>query len=316
MDWLTIKSADIKDREDYDKEDSLEITMARAFFCWTTKRICSLLNLLQGVARLIFSSSKRPGKTIRLTATHGPRVETILRYSYATTSVNFITWNKAYSIFPIQTLIHRKCHALRLWNDEFGSLLREQVSQGWTNRDVIWPELRTDARHRIRNGHRRVGDQSSLTISLDTKNVQKASTPDSAIEFAQFEIFTEPESPFTQVRLERRGSPGIRVQELKSPALRHGYTFASSSWHKFVIERLQRWVWLELLKLKAGERPEQFENGIPNHSDIYLPSDFQSETWDYADDQIPAWYKEWEQTLAEKTDVFGQNQYIGRRNAY
>ena len=154
-----------------------------------------------------------------------------------------------------------------------------------------------------------------MTISLDTNNVQKALTPDSAIEFAQFEIFTEPESPFAQVRSERRGSPRIRVQELKSPALRHGYTFASSSWHKFVIERLQRWVWLELLKLKAGERPERFENGIPNHSDISLPSDFQSETWDYADDQIPAWYKEWKETLAEKPVMFGQHQFIHHQNA-
>jgi hypothetical protein len=75
-----------------------------------------------------------------------------------------------------------------------------------------------------------------------------------------------------------------------------------------VTERLQRWVWLELLKLKAGERPEQFENGIPDYSDISLPSDFQPpETWDYADDQIPAWYKEWEETLAKETNAFGRN---------
>jgi hypothetical protein len=35
----------IKDREDYDKEDYLEITMVRGCFCWITKRICSLLNM-------------------------------------------------------------------------------------------------------------------------------------------------------------------------------------------------------------------------------------------------------------------------------
>lgn len=211
----------------------------------------------------------------------------------------------------MQTLIHHKSYALRLWDDEFGSFLREQVIQGWTNRDIVWPDLTRDARHRISNGHRRVGDQSSLVILLDTNNVQKASTPDSTIEFAQFEICTEPQavSAFGQVRSARHGSPQIRVEKLTSPALRHGYTFASSSWNKFVIGRLQRWVWLELLKLKSGERPEQFENGIPNHSDISLPSDFQPpETWDYADDQIPAWYKEWEETLAEKTVTFGQNQ--------
>ena len=35
----------IKDREDYDKEDYLEITTVRRCFFWMTKRISSLLNL-------------------------------------------------------------------------------------------------------------------------------------------------------------------------------------------------------------------------------------------------------------------------------
>lgn len=38
-------------------------------------------------------------------------------------------------------------------------MLREQVNQGWTNRDIIWPDLTTDTRHRIRNGCRGVGDE-------------------------------------------------------------------------------------------------------------------------------------------------------------
>ncbi|KAF4636655.1 hypothetical protein G7Y89_g1438 [Cudoniella acicularis] len=128
-----------------------------------------------------------------------------------TTSVNIITWNRAYSMFPAQTVIHHKSYALRLWNDEFGSLLREQVDQGWTNRDIIWPDLTTDARYRIRNGLRRVGDRSSLAVPLDTTDVQQASTPDSAIEFAQFKVFTEPDTPplFGQARSERHGSPQI-----------------------------------------------------------------------------------------------------------
>lgn len=198
-------------------------------------------------------------------------------------------------------------YALRLWNDEFGALLREQVNQGWTNRDIVWPDLTTDARHRIKNGHRRVGDQSSLVISLDTNYVQKASTPDSAIEFAQFEVFAEPESPFFgQGRSERHGSPQIRVEVLASPALRHVYTFASTSWLKFVRERLQRWVMLELLKLKVEERPEQFANGIPYYSNISLPTEFHPpETWDYADDLIPAWYREWEDNPPEELHPFG-----------
>lgn len=250
--------------------------------------------------------------TIRLTVTEGPPVETILRYSYATTSANFITWNKAYSVFPEQTLIHHKSYALRPWTDEFGALLREQVSQGWTNRDIVWPGLNTDSRHRVENGHRRVGDQRSLVISLDTNCVQRTPTPDSAIEFAQFEIFTEPQKSFGQEHPARQ----IRVEVLASPALRHGSTFASSSWFKFVSERLQRWIFLELLKLKPEERPEQFANGVPHHSDISLPSDFQPpKSWDYADDQIPVLYREWEQAREETMDPFGRTQVRRRRRA-
>jgi len=257
------------------------------------------------VAGFLFSGSKRPGKTIRLTATGGPPVETILRCSYATTSVNFITWNKAYSVFPVQTLIHHTFYALRLWNDEFGALLREQVNQGWTNRDIVWPDLTTDARHRIKNGHRRVGDQSSLVISLNTNCVQKASTPDSAIEFAQFEVFAEPDFPV--FGSERYGSPEIRVEVLTSPALRHDYTFASTSWSKFVSERLQRWVILEVLKLKVEERPQQFANGIPYDFNISLPSDFHPPgIWDYADNMVPKWYREWEDKPPEEQISFGR----------
>ena len=172
-------------------------------------------------------------------------------------------------------------------------------------------------RHRISNGRRRVGDQFSLVMSLDINNIQNASTPNSVIEFAQFEIHTEPEpqSQFAQVRWERHSLLQIRVQTLSSRALRHKYTFASNSWHKFVTERLQRWVWLEMLKMKAEERPEEFKDGMPFGLDISIPSDFQSETWDYADDQIPAWYKEWEQTSAEETGISGRNRNGRRRGA-
>jgi hypothetical protein len=120
-------------------------------------------------------------------------------------------------------------------------------------------------------------------------------------------MYTEPDSfaAFGQARSVMHRSPQIRVQELTSPALRHGYTFASTSWQQFIVKRLQRWVQLELLKLKPGERPEQFQNNIPSHSDISLPLDFQPpEIWDYADDQIPAWYKEWEESLVVRSRTY------------
>jgi hypothetical protein len=172
----------------------------------------------------------------------------------------------------------------------------------------MWPDLTTDTKYQISNGIRRVGDRSTLIIPLDTNNVQQALTSDSAIEFSQFEVFTAPEPLFGQRHSERHGSPQLRLQELVSPALRHGYTSGSSSWYDFVMERLQRWVRLELLKLKVEERPEQLRNGIPYYYNISIPSDFQPpKTWDCCDDLIPMWYREWEQMAPEETDPWSQN---------
>jgi hypothetical protein len=179
-------------------------------------------------------------------------------------------------------------------DDSFGSVLNKYKKQGWTTRDIIWPELATDQVRTI-GGNRRVGDSLSLIMPLDTSSVQQASTPDSVLEYAQFKVYAE-ESNVLRARpfgVENH-VPQIHVQLLKSPALRHGHT-ASGPWRTYVIERLQRWAWVEIYKLEQAERPLQFANGIPDHSNVSLPEEFSlPETWDFADDQMPLWYQEWE----------------------
>ncbi|KAF1809576.1 hypothetical protein P152DRAFT_441373 [Eremomyces bilateralis CBS 781.70] len=258
-----------------------------------------------------FNSGKRPGKTLRVTVTDGPPIQTILDSSYTTASINFITWNKAYSIFPIQTVIHHKLYALKPMDEDFGSVLNELSNQGWTTRDIIWPELAADAQSHEISGYRRVGDQSTLVILLHTYNVQKASTPDSVTEYAQFEVSTNSVPPFFEQ--DRLPNTQIQLQRLVSPALRYEYTFGKSSWHDFVSKRLQRWAWVELYKLEPGKRPLQFTDGIPHYFNISFLQDFQTpETWDYADDQIPAWYLEWEQITIDRSDRKGRSRHQGR----
>ncbi|RYO92279.1 hypothetical protein DL762_001728 [Monosporascus cannonballus] len=270
--------------------------------------------------RRIFSSSTRPGMELRVIRTNGPPIQAILTSSYTTASVNFITWNKAYSIFPVQTVIQHRFYPLKPLDDDFGSVLNELGNQGWTTRDVIWPDLAADVQVRKIHRFRRVGDRSSLVIPLSIINVPQASTPDFVIEYAQLEVITElpnvPRAgrhgfqqgpfqqgafnPFQQNQPRRNQFPWIQCHGLSSPALRHEYTLASESWRNYVMERLRRWAWVELHKVEPGKRPEQFINGIPHHSDISLPEEFQvPKTWDYADDQIPEWYREWEQMKAE-----------------
>jgi len=181
-------------------------------------------------------------------------------------------------------------------------------------------------------GLRRVGDRFSLVIPLNTSSVQAPSTPDFSIEYAQFEI-----SKGVSLHNHRGGGLGgvsglggfgrvggfhnlpqttspsnhflkIQAQEVASVAVRHGYTTGSAQWRAYLTERLRRWAWLELYKMKPENRPFQPPNVHPLVSDLQefeLP-----QSWDYADDQIPQWYRDWElvsQEGRESTWVINKN---------
>ncbi|KAH7232516.1 hypothetical protein B0J15DRAFT_505391 [Fusarium solani] len=242
--------------------------------------------------RAIYGSSARPGIKLRITRTSGPPIHAILTSSYTTACVNFLTWNKAYSIFPLQTFINHQFYPLRSLDDDFGSKLNELASQGWTTRDIVWPDFEDANTHRLA-GLRRIGDSSSLVILLDTDSVHAPSTPDSVIEYAQFEVSDKG----LRFGSRRDGTfLKIRAQEMVSPAVRHAYTTAATQWRGYVEERLGRWAWLELFKLEPGNRPFQSSSAFPLISSISIPQEFEMpQSWDYADDQIPKWYREWEQ---------------------
>ncbi|KAL8290982.1 hypothetical protein RB601_003668 [Gaeumannomyces tritici] len=137
--------------------------------------------------RQIYCCSTRPNTKLRITRTDRSPLRTILTSSSTTACVNFITWNKAYSIFPRQTLINHQFYPLRFDDrfDYFGSTLKELSNQGWTARDIIWPDF--PGAPKI-DGLRRVGDNSTLVIRLDTNSVQPPSTPDFTIEYSQFRV--------------------------------------------------------------------------------------------------------------------------------
>jgi hypothetical protein len=181
----------------------------------------------------------------------------------------------------------------------------------------MWPDF-AGAETRKVAGLRRVGDNSTLVIPLDTNSVLMPSTPDFVIEYAQFGVFKKEyfrnglqhglngagrgmlgQTQFQQFAVEDAPSSfpflEIRVQELASPAVRYAYTTASKEWRKYAERRLQRWAWVELYKLEPAKRPFQSPNDFPLASSISIPQAFEV-SWDYADDQIPEWYREWEET--------------------
>lgn len=216
-------------------------------------------------------------------------------------------------------------------DDNFGSVLHELGDQCWTTRDMVWPDLTEDAQVQKIQGFRRVGCRSSLVVPLSSIALPQAPMPDFVIEYGQFEVATKPQNapgaiqngfaqqgparwparqqpnPFQQNQPlqgqpPQDQSPRIRLYGLTSPTLRYEYAVASNPWKEYVMQRLRRWTWVELHKLEPRTRPEQFVGGIPHPSHASLLEVFQvPDTWDYADDQMPKWYQEWEQAKVESS---------------
>lgn len=63
-------------------------------------------------------------------------------------------------------------------DDNFGSVLHELGDQGWTTRDMVWPDLTEDAQVQKIQGFRRVGGRSSLVTPLSSVALPQTPMPD------------------------------------------------------------------------------------------------------------------------------------------
>lgn len=223
-----------------------------------------------------------------------------------------MTWDNIYAIFPLDTMVNHRLYPLRPLDDQFGTCLAELALQGWTSRDVVWLDLIDLKVQHI--GTRRVGDRYTLTMPLHPILEGTGQTPDYVIEHAEFVVLDQRSlhwqntphwqrmPPFQQPPQQRTarfggGGLSVKVQELASPALRYQYTVghgANPNWHDFVKERLKRWSVVELLKIPSSRRPQSLET-FESSLHTSLSRDQLPATWDYADDQMPVMYKQWEE---------------------
>lgn len=186
--------------------------------------------------------------------------------------------------------MEHRFYPMKLPDNGFGLELRDIQDLQWTARDIIWPDLEERNTDRP-DGLRRLGDSKSLAVPLNTDGLLASYAPDSVIEYCQFEVSSMKESHGRHLT--------IHTTVLSSDALRFSYIYASKAWHSFVWPRLLRWHWLQYLRadlpLKSSleEANDALVSRVPNCSMARL-----SDMWDYADDQLPKWFYEWE--LIEK----------------
>ncbi|KAL8683009.1 MAG: hypothetical protein Q9186_001004 [Xanthomendoza sp. 1 TL-2023] len=221
---------------------------------------------------------------IHVIATWLSPVHALLQASCTTVAVNFLTWNAAYSVFPLTTFLQYRGYMLRPLNQHFASLVKKHTRRGWKIQPTMWPE---DERfnHSIQET-RRVGDRYTWKIPFDTRYVKWSSTPECVLEHACFGIHV--------THGDRHQFHPVHTRVFNSPALRYTYTCHPWSWCEFLDERVDDLTKFELLTLKPGDRPTNYEELLTMSPGDPYATFTTPDTWTHWDDEVPRWYKAWE----------------------
>ena len=253
----------------------------------------------------IFTRDTDGKVAIRLHSASQP-VQNIVIGTYFTAEVNIISWNKAYSVFPLPTFILKTCYLLQSWDERTANSAQVLSRRGLNVQGVMWPE---DNRrnHPIRR-RRRIGDRFTWTIPFDTREVRTSKTPDYVLEYACFEVYGLA-TDFVDIEYHDDENGGVRnytvwMEMLDSKVLKYRYTYGDDDMRDFFMARLHASTIIELHKLNAAERPTRYREILHNTRDIDLDlRDFnRPASWTYRDDDIPKWYKAFEKHNPELVD--------------
>ncbi|EEU43387.1 uncharacterized protein NECHADRAFT_27878, partial [Fusarium vanettenii 77-13-4] len=240
----------------------------------------------------ILERKNAPGLYIVIKATIGPPIINLINEASTTASLNMISWNKAYSLLPIPTIVRHKFYPLTPFNSALGQTLRRHAKLGWTTRDMLWPDQ--TKKFMTGNECRRIGGTRSLVINL--RDVPPGDyTPDHVLDRSVFSVVWE--SSGDSRRVSASIQPGVEFTALRDVYANGRRGQGCKAWEKFLRGKLERWIFVEIAKMSQQQRPPGFYFMAPSNYRVSIPSGYQvPDTWDYADDQIIPWFQEWDST--------------------
>jgi hypothetical protein len=224
---------------------------------------------------------------IQVISTENLPVQAVLRGFYTSAIVNFLTWNKAYSLFPLPTFVYHKTYLFKGLDEYHAGLMGKYGRRGWLVQPTLWEEEKNSSCPLL--GERRVGDRFSWKIAFNTNGVRKSQVPNEALEYCAFSLressdfFPEPPEHYR-----------VEADLFVSKVLKHQYTYSSSNLMCFYGERTDRLTQMELLMLPLEHRPGNFLELLAKYGSLWLRSSLgftRPPSWRYYDDQIPAWYQ-------------------------
>ncbi|KAH6639165.1 hypothetical protein C7974DRAFT_449101 [Boeremia exigua] len=264
----------------------------------------------------------------------------LLGEARTTADVSFISWNKAYSLFPYHNFIKKESFMLEFIDDDYSRVnLNNLTNEGIKTKTVSWSHRKhtfkvSDAGYddadELRR-RRRIGDTFSWVLNLDVEGVQPSHVPDTVLEISTFrlQLSSKYANDWQVTNYE------VEFEDIIShPVLRHRYiTLTEDTCYDDdelslfdangqrirtshftrrcdeLCDRLDELTLVELTKIPSAERPPQFAQLSAGHGAIKEAHKTRGlfklpSTWTFYDDEVIAFLnKTWvEQQLLDKRE--------------
>ena len=229
---------------------------------------------------------------------------TILKKSLTTAIVNFISWNKAYSIYPLMTLGKHRAYMQQIHSNSpvQRAKVRKYVQRGWICEQLNPLDVHnpTQPSQPIR-ATRSINDRFTLTIPLSTEDVATPTTPrNCALELTNFNIIPDklimygPEDATLTLHHYETAAFALSACVLRH---RHVCSFGFEQW----LGRVLDYKALEQLhELPLSSRPRNFAQLVADPVGLHRNLGFERpDSWRFCDDEVPEFYRLWVESVSD-----------------
>ena len=210
-------------------------------------------------------------------------IQAILSRTPTTQAMNFIAWNKAYSVFPKTTFLDHEVLPLKGADKDVRAEIARCGEFGWCL------GVNASPHQELSRTHRRIGDSRTWKMDLDTLRVTQPGTPTAVLEYSSFGIQQPTVSlETTWYQLEESLKYSISVKPLTSQVLKYRYTCSRQAPPEHLRQILKRHTLAQMLYLMPKTKFESITWGAS-------PADFDLDGmkidhppgWSYKDHILP-----------------------------
>jgi hypothetical protein len=223
-------------------------------------------------------------------------LQAVLQESFMTASLNFISANKAYALFPSPTFIHKQTAITEDPNERLHKYFFRYQRLGWTARRVVDSCGAEEIGGHL-GLHRWIGDERTWAINLKPAVCPDGMIPETVTECANFYIDDGPipeDVPGYSFR-----TAGISSYGFTHPGLKYQYLLADQKWKMVLEDKLKPCCMLQYTGCDPDHRPRdclmEFNDGglskysMPNWGPgaWYKNGLEPPRWWEFFDDMVP-----------------------------